>query len=218
MQDRPISVVEQVLWSTSLYTVRNPVHDRILGPIKDYIYDYEAKTGERVASGVAANLKGGLFESRFDFFDADNAAVETLKHFCGTAVMEVAKHVNADSWTKDGNFSLEFHESWFHITRNGGYHDFHNHPNCSWCGIYYLDVAEATMENGCNTFFDPRPAAHNYTDYGTAYLDSKTRFDTTPKSGDLLIFPSYLYHSAQPYTGERDRIVVAFNASIHYDP
>lgn len=218
MPNQPIAVSEQILWSTSLYTVQNPVHKQIVEPIKEFVYQEEKRYDVSVASGIAENVKRGLFESRFDFFDTENPAIEILKSFCGAAVMEVAKHVNASFWQDAGNFSLEFHESWFHITRKGGFHDFHNHPNCSWCGIYYLDIGDSTATDGSNTFFDPRPAAHNYTDYGTAYLDGKTRYDTTPKNGDLLIFPSYLYHSAPPYGGARDRIVVAFNASIHYDP
>jgi len=218
MQNRTISVQEQVLWTTSLYTVRNPVHHEIIAPLKAYIYAYEASRDERVASGVAANVKHGLFESTFDFFEAEDSAVDTLKQFCGAAVMEVVRHVNASSWRRDGNFSLVFHDSWFHITRRGGYHDVHNHPNCSWCGIYYLDIGDSNQKNGSNTFYDPRNAAHSYTDYGTEYLDGKTRFDTAPKNGNLVIFPSYLYHAAPPYDGEGDRIVVAFNAGIHYDP
>jgi uncharacterized protein (TIGR02466 family) len=219
MKRAPISIVEETPWATTLYTVANPVHDQIAEPIKRFIYNYEAEREARIASGVAADLKGGLFESAFDFFQHDDDdAIGTLKEFCAKAVMEVAKHVNSRNWTTDSNFSLEYHESWFHITRQGGYHDFHNHPNCSWCGIYYFDIGDATRENGSNRFFDPRTAAHNHTDYGSAYLDGSSRYDTLPKDGDLLIFPSYLYHSAPPYHGIRDRIVIAFNASIHYDP
>jgi len=80
-------------------------------PLKAYIYAYEASRDERVASGVAANVKHGLFESTFDFFEAEDFAVDTLKQFCGAAVMEVARHFNASSWRRDGNFSLVFHDS-----------------------------------------------------------------------------------------------------------
>jgi uncharacterized protein (TIGR02466 family) len=218
MQDAPISVTNETPWSTSLFTVENPIHKNIKEPIKSFIHAYEKQHEFGVASEVAAEIKLGLFESKLDFFEHSDSAINTLKNFCATSVMEVVKHVNAGSWPREGNFSLEFNESWFHITRHGGYHDYHNHPNCSWCGIYYLDIGDATVENGCNCFFDPRPAAHNYTDYGTAYLEAMARVDIPPRDGVLVIFPSYLYHAAIPYNGERDRIVIAFNASIHYDP
>ena len=60
-------------------------------PLKAHIYAYEANRDER----VAANVKHGLFESTFDFFEAEDSAVDTLKQFCGAAVMEVARHFNA---------------------------------------------------------------------------------------------------------------------------
>lgn len=218
MNDAPISIVNEAVWATALYTVTNPIHDQIEAPIKQFIYDYESERQTKIASGVSADIKDGLFESAFDFFQHEHAAIRTLKEFCAKAVMEIAKHENAKIWRPDNNFSLEYHESWFHITRNGGYHDFHNHPNCSWCGIYYLDIGDSTRENGSNRFFDPRSAASGYSDYGSAYLSETARFDTQPKNGDLLVFPSYLFHSAPPYNGKRDRIVIAFNTAIHYDP
>ncbi len=218
MQNEPVSITSETPWATTLFTVENPVHRDFREPLANFIYAYEKRHPSGIASGVTVDIKTGLFESAFDFFDQDDVAVNALKSFCAMSVMEVVKHVNAHSWRQDGNFSLDFNESWFHITRSGGFHDYHNHPNCSWCGIYYIDVGDSTLENGCNCFFDPRPAAHGYTDYGTAYLDDTTRVDMPPKDGILVIFPSYLYHAATPYFGDRDRIVVAFNASIHYDP
>ena len=43
------------------------------------------------------------------------------------------------------------------------------------------------------------------------------RFSTTPvylthRAGQLVMFPSWLYHEVLPYHGQRERIVVAFNA------
>ena len=40
-------------------------------------------------------------------------------------------------------------------------------------------------------------------------------WDVTPQEGELILFPSFLPHKALPYTGERDRIIVSFNAQIH---
>ena len=36
--------------------------------------------------------------------------------------------------------------------------------------------------------------------------------DPPPRDGLLILFPSYLLHSALPYRGERDRIVISFNS------
>ena len=39
--------------------------------------------------------------------------------------------------------------------------------------------------------------------------------DISPENGILIIFPAYLLHSATPYIGEKDRLVVSFNSVIN---
>jgi hypothetical protein len=51
-------------------------------------------------------------------------------------------------------------------------------------------------------------------DFGNAYLQNAT-VDFDPIPGRLLVFPSWLPHQAMPYTGQRDRIIISFNASVH---
>ena len=64
-------------------------------------------------------------------------------------------------------------------------------------------------------FFDPReqkniryPKIKNYTDVSAVIAE------ITPKDGDLLIFPAYLYHSVDENLSEHDRIIVSFNVDI----
>ena len=55
-----------------------------------------------------------------------------------------------------------------------------------------------------------------YMDSGNLYLQSTT-FDSKPEEGVLCVFPSHLKHTAMPYVGEKDRIIVSFNVQIHGD-
>ena len=41
-----------------------------------------------------------------------------------------------------------------------------------------------------------------------------TALNIKPKEGLLVLFPSYLAHGQKLYTGEKDRIVVAFNMTV----
>ena len=84
--------------------------------------------------------------------------------------------------------------------------------------IDLVDIGDAGEGNGSNSFLDPRSNTQAYRDYGSLYLQAYDQFEITPAEGMLVVFPSYLYHSARPYQGERDRIVVAFNAMIHAQP
>ena len=39
--------------------------------------------------------------------------------------------------------------------------------------------------------------------------------DVEPIPGQLVLFPSWLAHQALPYDGEKERVIISFNASIH---
>ena len=108
-----------------------------------------------------------------------------------------------------------FKDSWYHITKDRGYHDAHNHGNSSICGIYYLDIGESNAENrnGVNKFFTPFMPNTDDADFGYHWWPSETII-IEPKNGKLVLFPGYLMHNATPYQGEKDRLVIAFNCQI----
>jgi uncharacterized protein (TIGR02466 family) len=214
MSANPYSISENHVWATSIYTAVNPQHVAQRAALKEHIYAIEKAPGPRVASGIAPQLKANLFESKFDFFQTDHATVQALHTWCSGAVTEVVRHRNSQVWDPSHQFQLQVVESWFHVTRAGGYHELHNHPNCSWCGIYYIEIGDSTGGDGSNVFLDPRAGAHNYLDAGASYLNQFTQIDFEPEDGKLIIFPSYLLHAAKPYSGAKDRIVVAFNCAV----
>lgn len=116
---------------------------------------------------------------------------------------------------------------WFQTANRGVHHDVHTHGNCSWSGVYCVQV-DATetrekhpafgVQNGITRFYGPHfnrlGGAHM--DFGNAYLQ-QAHVDIEPLPGQLIIFPSWLPHQAMPYGGDTDRIIVSFNASIHSD-
>ena len=70
--------------------------------------------------------------------------------------------------------------------------------------------------NGVTRFYGPQFAhlGGAAMDFGNAYLQGGTA-DFDPMPGRLLVFPSWLAHQAMPYAGERDRVIISFNASVH---
>ena len=46
---------------------------------------------------------------------------------------------------------------------------------------------------------------------------SKSIFNLIPKTGDLLIFPNYLMHTAYPFNTEEERRSFSFNAKIIFN-
>ncbi|WP_250655880.1 TIGR02466 family protein [Alkalimarinus coralli] len=203
-------------WASSLFVAALPEHDVLKEDLLPYAYQVRKSADRAIASQVAVSAKNNLFESQLDFLESDTQGVGELKLILEELVSAVVEQVNSRCMEEGEGLYASIIESWCHITENGGYHDAHSHPNCSWCGIYYLDAGDCELasRSGVNRFYDPRTCANQYHDAGTQYLDATGVWDFVPKSGQVVIFPSYLKHSALPYFGQKDRVVIAFNCRV----
>ncbi|OMH32624.1 putative 2OG-Fe(II) oxygenase [Motiliproteus sp. MSK22-1] len=207
-----------LLWQTECYVCTNPTHSIIKDELRSVVYADVRRSEVSIKSDVAITAKHQVKESELDFLTHENPNVELLNQTVTELITTIATEVNRGFWPEQAEAAADIIESWYHVTQNGGYHDAHSHPNCSWCGIYYLDIGDAELatRNGVNRFYDPRNNADQYLDAGSQYLNSTGFWDIEPKEGQIIIFPSYLKHSALPYFGEKDRIVIAFNAQVHF--
>jgi uncharacterized protein (TIGR02466 family) len=112
--------------------------------------------------------------------------------------------------------------AWANINRSGHSNRPHGHPGAFWSGIYWVDDGDADQNDavgGLLEFADPRGIlpAMNAPQLHCAVEDcmSAGRCQTvTPKSGTMVLFPSWLIHSVTTYCGERPRISIAFNFSL----
>ena len=103
---------------------------------------------------------------------------------------------------------------WAIINKKSSFNVMHNHQNCYFSSTYYVKKPKSS---GDITFFDPKeaktyrfPKIEKYTEYSSEAVTIK------PEEGDLLIFPSYLYHSVSENLSEDDRVVISFNVDIDY--
>jgi uncharacterized protein (TIGR02466 family) len=165
-------------------------------------------------SNVATSIKHNLYESAFNFVETPNASVEAWSHWAKDCIFKSAARVNSGLWPAGASIDVELHESWCHITRDGGYHDSHVHPGSSWSCIYYLDPGDTDIEskNGVNRFYNPNNSM--YVDAGTQYMSQSNSIDVSPQSGMLIVFPSWIPHSALCYRGQSDRYVLSANSQI----
>jgi uncharacterized protein (TIGR02466 family) len=194
-------------WPTLFFHRRWRDHTQEAPGILEFLYQRKAAQGEHVAPRVAVRAKShyGIYESDFDLFTHPHPGLARLLGFICQSLANAVCHLE-----------LAVVESWFHITNGGGFHDAHLHPNCSWCGIYYLQVGDSGAAagggapNGGTRFYSPLTLG--YRDAGNFHQFDE--LDAPVQDGMLVLFPSYLRHSGLPYAGERDRVVIAFNARV----
>jgi hypothetical protein len=146
--------------------------------------------------------------------------------FLVESLRSTAKQANSGVWPAEGvDLQIAIEGMWFQCSNRGAFHDVHTHGNCSWSGVYCVQVDEPGVRvahavygaaNGVTRLYGPPFAQLGgaHVDLGNAYLQPPS-IDLEPVSGQLLLFPSWLAHQALPYDGRLERVIVSFNASLH---
>jgi uncharacterized protein (TIGR02466 family) len=156
------------------------------------------------------------FESRFNLFRWPEACVQELRRFMLDAVARMV--IETTPLRAEDVSRLRFHNhTWFHISRYAGSFVAHNHPNASWSAVYCVRAGEAVPEHpdsGIIRFLDTRQGADAYTDPANAPLHrayALRPLELRLDAGQMVIFPSYLFHEVAPFYGGDNRITVATN-------
>jgi uncharacterized protein (TIGR02466 family) len=156
------------------------------------------------------------FESRFNLFMWPEACVQELRGFMLDAVAHMV--LQTTTLRPEDFGSLKFHNhTWFHVSRYAGSFIAHNHPLASWSAVYCVRAGEAAPDHpdsGVLRFLDTRQGADAYIDPAIAPLHREyalrpLEFRLT--AGQLIMFPSYVFHEVAPFYGRDTRITVATN-------
>jgi uncharacterized protein (TIGR02466 family) len=209
-----INIKQNMLWPTMVFEIEMPDYNKIKKDLVEYI---------KVCKVEEIPLKNGIgpHEQRHKkfleesyptlFANNDNETFNKVKDFCMQMTLEVAQGINKDH-TDTSDWIIRPTDSWYHITKDKGYHDIHTHSLSPWCGIFYVDKGDSNNEtqNGINRFYNDKEFP--ILGVGNAYYGDY--FDVDIEDGKLVVFPGNLGHSALPYYGDKDRIVISFNTEI----
>ena len=111
-------------------------------------------------------------------------------------------------------------ELWANVSRRGAANQTHAHPGSFWSMVYYVDDGYAGSPDkalgGELSFLDPRfpmvqMAAPDLRHRGDDGAVDNQEVWMRPRSGLIVMFPSWLMHSVRPYAGGGTRISIAIN-------
>jgi uncharacterized protein (TIGR02466 family) len=171
---------------------------------------------ERQDEGVHHSNLGG-WQSSWDLEQWGGEPVRRLLD----AARELATRLTSDRSGRAVRIAWKTN-AWANINRRGHGNEFHTHPGCYWSGTYYVDdggIGEDPSLGGEFEMQDPRgvaPAMYAPL-LGFAVPGGQSAGASeliSPKSGQIVLFPSWLAHAVRPYRGERERISIAFNFSL----
>ena len=102
-------------------------------------------------------------------------------------------------------------EAWANVSGPGALNKPHVHGGAFWSAVYYVQAPQS--DSGHLLLHDPRmPALRMYAPmlrFKDAGPEQIARI--RPKNGTVVMFPSWLLHSVEPWEGEGDRVSIAFN-------
>jgi uncharacterized protein (TIGR02466 family) len=120
---------------------------------------------------------------------------EYRQHYAGTT----------DRLIADFPREVEFTSSWYLRMKQGGYLESHIHEEGWISGCVYLELPERIIEHegsfAYSTDGDDYPRLHD--DFPSRIVDVQV--------GDLVLFPSSLFHRTLPFQSDQERVCVAFD-------
>lgn len=205
----PITESIELAFVTPIFKRQWPDAEAVNAGLRRNVLAREAEDG-----GVQRSNVGG-WHSKEDLLEWPGPEVDALKRWIGQAVREMTSFV-LPPVERPFNVSMDG-GAWANVCRDGAYHKIHNHPDCTWSGVYYVATGEKTPgtapENGTIEFLDPRMGA---TALGVPGNEALPKLRVEPVPGLMLLFPCWLYHYVNPFHGSGERISIAFNIRVAF--
>jgi len=157
-----------------------------------------------------------MFESRFNLFLWPESCIQELRAFVLNSVIQTVIEASDLQPAELARLQLHNH-TWFHVTRYAGSFVAHNHPLASWSAVYSVRAGERVAEHpasGVLRFIDTRGGADAYADLTNRRLRPAFALGSREirlEEGQVIVFPSFVFHEVAPFYGRDTRITVATN-------
>ena len=162
---------------------------------------------EKTEAGATRSNKGG-WHSENDMLKWGGEAAQALLKFVVAAAGKATKQVMMGQEMEAFKWQVIM---WANVNRSGHYNAAHIHTRSTWSGVYYPDVGEPDPDypsNGVLVLHNPK-GGDRIGFLRSPYMPLTYHID--PEPGLMVLFPSHLVHSVNPYQGSRPRISISFN-------
>jgi len=121
-------------------------------------------------------------------FDNTRPWVQLIGSLLGAHILE---------WSSDYGYSgFEVAEMWFQQYDKGAIHNWHVH-GCNFTGIYYVDLPDDVSKT---EYLDP--------------CDFKNIKTLDVNDGDVVIFPSYMFHRSPTNESDKRKTIISWNFNV----
>jgi len=150
--------------------------------------------------GDPRSVRGAAWHSGDAFRSSRHPSLGWVLQHC-LYFAERALAARYDGWRAR---TLKLRSFWANVLEQGGFHTPHHHLPRHWSGVYYVAAGNGSDDDGCIEFLDPHPSV----------VGAEPRHRHRPEAGQVLLFPSSLWHMVHPVRSDAPRITVAFNLDV----
>ena len=136
-----------------------------------------------------------------------------LKKFISTTTTVIENYIS--SYQLVDSYEARISALWVNINSKNHYNKSHVHPGCQFVGSYYLQTSK-----NCGRLVVESPVPSHQMDefYGNKFsvynqYTSNVYFHE-PQAGELVLFPAWIPHYAEPNKGSKDRMSISFNIHV----
>ena len=92
---------------------------------------------------------------------------------------------------------VQIHNGWYNQYIKNDKHNWHNHPNCQFTNVYFVELPE---QNLVTQLYD--------------FVNNKVIDTIEIKEGQILSFPSNIIHRSDRNTTDKRKTIISFNTSF----
>ena len=186
------------------YTIENLFSIPLFKTNYGNLSEEEKKTFDKYLIDVHENTSNYTSSERYIL---DKEFPNIRKFIEKSIVSYVEDVIIGDEYDQD-KLAFNITQSWLNLTQPGQQHHKHLHNNSVISGVFYLQVNPNT--DGI-TFFNSIPQQSIYIDVKKYNHYNSGSWRVLVKEGDLLLFPSQIYHNVEPVIPPVPRISLSFN-------